>query len=95
MVMLILVIDAKTYHDPVQEPVFTIFLSFFIEIFAGVENKLVFTSDKQLILQQGRFATTIGIGQGTANGVGLTVAKKVDSYRGSGAAIGNIQYMCR
>ena len=95
MIMLILVIDAKTYHYPVKKPVFTIFLSFCIEIFAGVENKLVLSSDKKFILQQGRFATSIGIGQDTADCVGLTVAKKFDSYRGSGAAIGDIQYMCR
>ena len=95
MVVLVLVIDAKTYHDPVQETVFTIFLSLCIEIFTGVEHKFIFTSDKQLILQQGCITSSIGIGVGTNDGVVLTVAKKIDSYRSSGAAIGDIQYMCR
>jgi hypothetical protein len=95
MVMLILVIDAKTYHDPVQEPVLTIFLFSCIEIFAGVENKLIFTCNKTRRFEQWFLTTAIRICGRAGYGIALSLTKKIDTDRGPGAAIGDIQYMCR
>jgi len=95
VVVLIFIVNAETYHDPVEEPLFTIFLTPGIEILTGVENQLVLTCYKTSALKQGLLTTAIIICDGVGYGILLTVAKKIDTDRGSGAAIGDIQYMCR
>jgi len=95
MVVLVLVVDPKPNNDPVQEPVFAILLTLGIEIFTGVENKLILAGKETRIFQQGRFTTAIRVGDGLFYGTGLSVAKKLDTDGGPGAAIGDIQYMCR
>ena len=94
MVMLLLVIDAETNNDLVQEPVLTIFLSPCIEIITGVENQLIFTGNKTITFQQRMFTTAIGIGDRAGYGDGLSAAKQLDTDRRTGAAIGDIQYVC-
>ena len=93
--MLVFVVDSETNHNLVQEPVFTIFLTLRIEILTGMENKLILTGNKTPALQQGVVATAIRICGRLGNGIRLPVAKKIDTDRGPGAAIGGIQYMCR
>jgi len=90
-----LIVDTETHNHPIQEPVFTIFLSLCIEIFTRVKNKLIFAADKSLALQQGLLTAAICIGDRVGDGVGLSRTKKFDTDRGPGAAIGDIQYMCR
>jgi len=93
--MLIFVIDAETNHDLVKEPVLTILLTLRIEVFTGVENKFILTACETLIFQQRLVTTAIRVGNRAGDGSALAVAKKFDTDRGAGAAIGDIQYMCR
>ena len=95
MVVLVFAVDAEPDHNLVQEPVFTIFLTLCIEILTGVENQLVLSCNKIRGLQQWSITTAIRICDRAGYGVLLSVTKKIDTDRGPGAAIGDIQYMCR
>jgi hypothetical protein len=95
MVVLIPVIDTKPDDDPVQESVFTVFLSPGVKVFTCVKNKLIFPSSETITFKQWCFTTAVSIGNRSGYGVVLTGSEEVDSNPRGWATIGSIQYMCR
>ena len=95
MVVLVFAVDAESNHNLVQEPVFTIFLTLCVEILTGMENQLVFTCNKILSLQKRLLTAAIRICDRACYCIAMSMAKKVNTNQGPGAAIGEIKYMCR